>query len=114
VEFGAHTRTESSTAEGNRRRAASSGRGAGLLPGQARLGAGVNPGWVHRVRPLAGAGLELVLGRGGEEKEGVGCWAAQRKRERRWRAGPAGEYGPRGFWKILKTFLFPILIQIQI
>jgi hypothetical protein len=44
----------------------------------------------------------LVLGRSGEEKERVGCWAAQRKRESRWRAGPAGEYGPIGFWKILK------------
>jgi hypothetical protein len=41
-------------------------------------------------------------------------WAAQRKRESRWRARPGGEYGPRGFWKILKTCLFLILIQIQI
>jgi hypothetical protein len=43
-------------------------------------------------------------------------WAAglHRGKERGWRAGSAREYGPRGFWKILKTFLFPILIQIQI
>jgi hypothetical protein len=54
----------------------------------------------------------LVLGCSGEEKEGVGCWAVQRKRQRRWRAGPAREYVSKGFWKILKTCLIPILIQI--
>jgi hypothetical protein len=46
---------------------------------------------------------ELASGPRGEEKEGVGCWAAQRKRERGWRAGPAGEYGPSGFWENCKV-----------
>jgi hypothetical protein len=41
-------------------------------------------------------------------------WAAHKKSESWWRARPVGEYGPRGFWKILKTCLFPILIQIEI
>jgi hypothetical protein len=37
------------------------------------------------------------------------------KVKRKWKAGPAGENQPKKVLKkILKTFLFPILIQLQI
>jgi hypothetical protein len=64
---------------------------------------------------LAGAGLGLVLGRNGGEKGRsglLGCTEEKRKEVEGW-AGLAREYGPRGFWKILKTFLFTILIRIK-
>jgi hypothetical protein len=72
------------------------------------------------------AGLAFWLAQLGREQ---GRWATRKasraetfglrrgkrkEKMERWRAGPAREYGPRGFWKILKTFLFSILIKIQI